>query len=41
MKHGAKPVAHRRGVIFLDGILNFNVLRQEHWKDLEIIQWNS
>jgi hypothetical protein len=41
MKHGAKPVAHRRGVIFLDGILNYDALRQEHWKDLEIIQWNS
>jgi hypothetical protein len=41
MKHGARPVAHRRGVIFLDGILNYDALKKEQWTDIEITQWNS
>lgn len=34
--HGADPVSHRRGVIFLDGILNYSVLQQEAWLDVEL-----
>jgi hypothetical protein len=41
MKHGAKPVTHRRGVIFLDGVLNYDALKKEQWKDIEIKSWNS
>ncbi len=31
VKHGANAVGHRRGVIFLDGILDYTRLQQEPW----------
>jgi hypothetical protein len=31
IKHGANAVGHRRGVIFLDGILDYERLQQESW----------
>lgn len=31
VKHGANAVTHRRGVIFLDGILNYEALKKESW----------
>lgn len=36
IKHGAKSVNHKRGVIFLDGILDFDALAAEPWVDVEI-----
>jgi hypothetical protein len=32
--HGAKAVDHRRGVIFLDGLLNYEALKKESWNDI-------
>lgn len=32
--HGANAVDHRRGVIFLDGILDYEKLKQEQWLDV-------
>lgn len=31
VRHGARAVTHRRGVIFLDGILDYERLQQEPW----------
>jgi hypothetical protein len=34
IQHGAKAVDHRRGVIFLDGFLNYEALTKETWADI-------
>lgn len=34
--HGADEVDHRRGVIFLDGLLNYQALLKEQWIDVEL-----
>lgn len=36
VKHGANAVTHRRGVIFLDGILNYERLQQEPWNSANL-----
>lgn len=36
MEHGAKKVFHKRGVIFLDGVLNYDNILKEKWIDLEL-----
>ena len=32
--HGAKAVEHQRGVVFLDGLLNYEALKKETWFDI-------
>lgn len=32
--HGADAVNHRRGVVFLDGLLNYEALKKEPWIDI-------
>lgn len=34
--HGAGAVDHRRGVIFLDGLLDYEALRRETWVPMEL-----
>lgn len=34
--HGADAVEHRRGVIFLDGILDYEALQNEQWMDVDL-----
>lgn len=34
--HGADAVNHKRGVIFLDGILNYDALKKESWLDVSL-----
>ena len=34
--HGADAVDHRRGVIFLDGILNYEAVKNESWLDVRL-----
>jgi hypothetical protein len=34
--HGAQAVEHRRGVIFLDGILDYEALKKEPWSDIPL-----
>jgi hypothetical protein len=29
--HGANAVSHRRGVVFLDGLLDYQALSKEQW----------
>jgi hypothetical protein len=36
--HGADAVAHRRGVIFLDGLLDYEALKKETWKSVKLIE---
>lgn len=36
VRHGARAVNHRRGVIFLDGILDYEKLKQESWNLVKI-----
>jgi hypothetical protein len=41
IKHGAHAVEHRRGVIFLDGILDYEALKKEPWLEMDLSKWNS
>jgi hypothetical protein len=34
--HGAGAVAHRRGVVFLDGLLNYSALKKETWNSVNL-----
>lgn len=36
IEHGARSVMHRRGVIFLDGLLNYEQLKNETWIDVDL-----
>lgn len=36
IEHGAKKTSHMRGVIFLDGILNYDNILKEKWTDIEL-----
>lgn len=36
VRHGANAVSHRRGVIFLDGILDYERLQQESWNPAKL-----
>lgn len=40
IKHGANAVSHRRGVIFLDGLLNYEALLKEQWLDIGLTKCN-
>ena len=40
IKHGANAVGHRRGVIFLDGLLDYDALLQESWLDVGLTKCN-
>ncbi len=41
IKHGAEAVEHRRGVIFLDGILDYEALKKETWIEMDLSKCNS
>lgn len=34
--HGAQAVNHRRGVIFLDGLLDYQAVKKELWSDINL-----
>lgn len=36
IEHGAKAASHHRGVIFMDGLLDYNALKQESWHSVEL-----
>lgn len=36
IKHGARSVDHRRGVIFLDGLLDYDALKKEIWTEVNL-----
>jgi hypothetical protein len=36
VKHGAGSVNHRRGVIFLDGVLDYDILAKETWLPVQL-----
>lgn len=36
IKHGARGVEHQRGVIFLDGLLDYDALKKESWSEIDL-----
>jgi len=36
--HGADRVSHRRGVLFIDGLINWDAIKKENWIPANIIQ---
>jgi len=36
IKHGARKCPHRRGVLFLDGLLDYEMLKKESWLDVKL-----
>jgi len=39
VQHGAGAVNHRRGVIFLDGVLDYDALSKENWSSARLRPW--
>jgi len=39
--HGADAVNHKRGVVFLDGLLDYQTLKKEQWLSVSIQQYES